>query len=241
MRYLNIFYIDKIIRDAGFGSSAPIIVSANNKEYVLKTKEDGMQHNSLGLFNELLAYQILSVLNYKICPQQVDYLYIDENFIEMAEIAFNEGYIKEESYENIKNSEAKFSRCNATLSGRYILKEVENILDTSFQLIHSGSEESEDLIQKLFYDYIGYKFDTEEKISKLSKIIDDTKNLVKKEFKGFLNVPINIDKSQYDFLNTRVNITDNGISNRIKLSQLNVKVHSYYDEEQIANYCKNLI
>lgn len=105
MRTLNIFYIDKIIRDAGFGGSAPIIVSANNKEYVLKTKEDGMQPNSLGLFNELLAYQILSVLNYKICPQQVDYLFIDDNFIEMAEVAFNEGYIKEESYENIKSSE----------------------------------------------------------------------------------------------------------------------------------------
>lgn len=105
MRTLNIFYIDKIIRGAGFGGSVPIIVSANNKEYVLKTKEDGMQPNSLGLFNELLAYQILSVLGYKICPQQVDYLFIDENFIEMAEIAFREGYIEEESYENIKNSE----------------------------------------------------------------------------------------------------------------------------------------
>ena len=105
MRTLNIYHIDKIIRDAGFGGSVPIIVSANNKEYVLKTKEDGMQPNALGLFNELLAYQILSVLGYKICPQQVDYLFIDENFIEMAEVAFNEGYIKEESYENIKNSE----------------------------------------------------------------------------------------------------------------------------------------
>ncbi len=105
MRTLNIYHIDKIIRDAGFGGSVPIIVSANNKEYVLKTKEDGMQPNALGLFNELLAYQILSILGYKICPQQVDYLFIDENFIEMAEVAFNEGYIKEESYENIKNSE----------------------------------------------------------------------------------------------------------------------------------------
>jgi len=164
-----------------------------------------------------------------------------------------------------------------TISNRY-----KNILDTSFQLIHSGSEKSEELIQKLFYDYIGYKFDTEEKISKLSKIIDETEDLVKKEFKGylkvrkskingynldflntktnfihhsllgsiensenvaraFLNVPLNINNSQYDFLNTKVNITDNGISNRIKLSQLNVNVHSYYDEEQIANYCKNLI
>lgn len=164
-----------------------------------------------------------------------------------------------------------------TISNRY-----KNILDTSFQLIHSGTEKSEDLIEKLFYDYIGYKFNTEEKISKLSKIIDETENLIKKEFNGylkikkskingynldflntktnfvhhsllgsiensenvaraFLNVPISLGNSKYDFLNTRFNISNNGISNKIKLSHLNINVYSYYDEEQIANYCKNLI
>ena len=58
----------------------PEDASVLNKEYILKTKEDQMQPNSLSLFNELLAYQILSVLEYKICPQQIDYLFIDKNF-----------------------------------------------------------------------------------------------------------------------------------------------------------------
>jgi len=164
-----------------------------------------------------------------------------------------------------------------TISNRY-----KNILDTSFQLIHSGSQKSEDLVEKLFYDYIGYKFDGEDKITKLSKIIDNTENLVKKEFKdylkvkkskingysldflntktnfihhsllgsiensenvarAFLNVPLQIKNSQYDFLNTRINMTDNGLSNTIKLNQLNINVYSFYDEEKIIDYCKNLI
>ena len=179
--------------------------------------------------------------------------------------------------DNFLQNKEKLNITIDTISNRY-----KNILDTSFQLIHSGSEKSEDLIEKLFYDYIGYKFETEDKISKLSKIIDDTENLVNKEFSGylkvkkskingynldflntktnfihhsllgsiensenvaraFLNVPLKIHNSQYDFLNTRINMTDNGLSNAFKLKQLNIKVHSFYDEEHILNYCKNLI
>lgn len=182
-----------------------------------------------------------------------------------------------ETLDNFLQNKKELNITIDTISNRY-----KNILDTSFQLIHSGSDEPENLIQKLFYDYIGYKFETEEKISKLSKIIDDTENLVKKEFKGylkvrksningynldflntktnfihhsllgsiensenvaraFLNVPVSITNSQYDFLNTKTNISGNGISNGFKLNQLNIKVHSYYDDEQIANYCKALI
>jgi hypothetical protein len=104
IRDIKLYFIDKIIKDVGFGASAPIIVSANDKEYVLKTKEDGMQPKSLGIFNEILAYQLITFLDYKIAPQEVVYLIIDDNFIEMAEVAFREGLIKEESYENIKES-----------------------------------------------------------------------------------------------------------------------------------------
>lgn len=104
MRDLNIHYIDKIIRDAGFGGSAPTIISANDKEYVLKTQEDSMQPKSLGIFNELLAYQLLSVLEYKIAPQEVVFLIIDDDFIEMAKIAYDERIIKKESYDNILES-----------------------------------------------------------------------------------------------------------------------------------------
>ncbi len=104
IRDIKAYYIDRIVKDVGFGASSPIIVSVNGKEYVLKTKEDGMQPKSLGIFNEILAYQLITFLGYKIAPQEVVYLVIDENFIEMAEIAHNERIIKQESYDNISNS-----------------------------------------------------------------------------------------------------------------------------------------
>jgi hypothetical protein len=101
---MKVFRIQKIVKCAGFGASAPIIIQANDKEYVLKTQEDGMQPKSVGIFNELLAYQLIDYLKYKIAPQEVVYLFIDENFIEMAKIAHDEGVIKKDSYENILES-----------------------------------------------------------------------------------------------------------------------------------------
>ena len=101
---MKLFPIQKIVKDAGFGASVPIIVQANDKEYLLKKKEDGMQPHSLGIFNELLAYQLIDYLDYNIAPQEILFLYIDDNFVEMAEVAYREGLIKEESYENIKKS-----------------------------------------------------------------------------------------------------------------------------------------
>ncbi|CAA6812350.1 MAG: Unknown protein [uncultured Sulfurovum sp.] len=101
---MKLFPIQKIVKDAGFGASVPIIIQANNTEYLLKTKEDGMQPYSLGIFNELLAYQLIDYLDYDITPQEVVFLYIDNNFLEMAEVAYKEGIIKEESYQNIVES-----------------------------------------------------------------------------------------------------------------------------------------
>jgi len=101
---MKLFSIQKIVKDAGFGASVPIIIQADNKEYLLKTKEDGMQPYSLGIFNELLAYQLIDYLDYNIAPQEVVFLYIDDNFVEMAEVAYKEGIIKKESYENIAES-----------------------------------------------------------------------------------------------------------------------------------------
>jgi len=101
---MKLFSIQKIVKDAGFGASVPIIIQADNKEYLLKTKEDGMQPYSLGIFNELLAYQLIDYLDYNIAPQEVVFLYIDDNFVEMAEVAYKEGIIKKESYENIADS-----------------------------------------------------------------------------------------------------------------------------------------
>ena len=101
---MKLLRIQKIVKCAGFGASAPIIIQSDDKEYVLKTKEDGMQPKSLGTFNELLAYQLIDYLEYNIAPQEIVYLYIDEDFVEMAKIAFDGGVIKEESYQNILES-----------------------------------------------------------------------------------------------------------------------------------------
>jgi hypothetical protein len=98
------YHIQSIVKDAGFGGTCPIIVRANDKEYVLKTREDGTNPKDLGVFNELLSYQLIDYFGMNIAPQEIVYLYIDENFIEMAEIAYKSGVIKQESLEYIRES-----------------------------------------------------------------------------------------------------------------------------------------
>jgi len=99
------YHIQAIVKDAGFGGTCPIIVKANDKEYVLKTREDGTNPKDLGVFNEALAYQLIYELGINIAPQEIVYLYIDEDFIDMAQIAYDEGIIQSESLEYIKESE----------------------------------------------------------------------------------------------------------------------------------------
>jgi len=98
------YHIQSIVKDAGFGGTCPIIVRANDKEYVLKTREDGINPKDLGVFNEALAYQILNYLKINIAPQEIAYLYIDDDFIDMAKIAYNENIIQADSLEYIKGS-----------------------------------------------------------------------------------------------------------------------------------------
>ena len=182
-----------------------------------------------------------------------------------------------ESLDNFLQKKESYDEVLHTISNRY-----KNILDTSFQLVYSGIEESEDLVKKLFYDYIGYKFDIEQKEDKLLKLIETTKSLVQREFKNlevkkskikgysldffnkktyqihhsllgsiensenvaraFLKAPSNRDSmSVYDFLNTRANITEQGIDNKIKLQKLDIGIYDYYNEENIAQYCENLV
>ena len=99
------YHIQSIVRDAGFGGTCPIIVRANDKEYVLKTREDGTNLKDLGVFNEALAYQLLNYLGINIAPQEIAYLYIDDDFMDMAQIAYDEGIIQAESLDNIKASQ----------------------------------------------------------------------------------------------------------------------------------------
>ncbi len=98
------YHIQSIVKDAGFGGTCPIIVKANDKEYVLKTREDGTNPRSLGVFNELLSYNLIDYFDMNISPQEIAYLFIDDGFIEMAEIAYNGDVIKEESLEYIRDS-----------------------------------------------------------------------------------------------------------------------------------------
>ncbi len=98
------YHIQSIVKDAGFGGTCPIIVKANEKEYVLKTREDGTNPKDLGVFNEALSYQLLSYLGINIAPQEIAYLYIDDDFISMAQTANDEGIIKDESLEYLKSS-----------------------------------------------------------------------------------------------------------------------------------------
>ncbi len=137
LREIKAYYIDKIIKDTGYGATKPIVVSANNKEYVLKVKYDGFNPTSLAIFNELLAYQLISYLNYKIAPQEVVYLVIDDNFLEMAQVAFSEGVIDNEAFENIKNSKGinigieyihtAIEPLNGTIENKSFLKELLHI------------------------------------------------------------------------------------------------------------------
>ena len=84
---------------------------------------------------------------------------------------------------------------------RDISKRYKNILDTSFQLVYAGNEASEDLTKKLFYDYIGYKFDVEEKKDRLHQLIEATKSLVSKEFKNLEVKKSKIKGYNLDFFN----------------------------------------
>lgn len=164
-----------------------------------------------------------------------------------------------------------------------ISKRYKNILDTSFQMVYNGDEEPLSLVDKLFYDYIGYKFESEMKETKLSRLINKTEAIVTKEYKkhlkvkksqihgysldffnertkeihhsllgsiensenvarAFLNAPLNISgHSHYDFLNTKVNISNSGLDNKLKLSKLQLGVYDYSDEDDIAHYCEKIL
>lgn len=182
-----------------------------------------------------------------------------------------------ESLDKYLQNEKSNSEALNDISNRY-----KNILDTSFQLAHAGIEDSDVLTKKLFYDYIGYKFDTKEKEDKLFKLIETTRSLIKKEFKNlevkrseikgysldffnkrteqihhsllgsiensenvaraFLKAPSSRNNKQvYDFLNTRVNLTNDGIDNRIKLHKLDIDIYNYSNKEDIVKYCESVL
>lgn len=121
-----------------------------------------------------------------------------------------------------------------------VSKRYKNILDTSFQMVHNGDEESMSLIDKLFYNYIGYKFDSEEKETKLEKLINKTEIIVTKEYKKYLSVrKSKIHGYNLDFLNTKTQQIHHSLLGSIENSEnvaraflnapLNIIGQNHYD------------
>jgi hypothetical protein len=128
-----------------------------------------------------------------------------------------------------------------------ITNRYKNILDTSFQMTHTGVEESTDLLQKLFYDYIGYKFVMEEKESPITRWIDKTQSIIKHSFKNNIKVRQSVKKGyNLDFLNTKTNKIHHSllgsIENKENISRafLNSDNNGIYDflntKEKYTNY-----
>lgn len=103
-----------------------------------------------------------------------------------------------ESLEKYLQNEKSLNNTLHDISNRY-----KNILDTSFQLVYSGNEESKALTKKLFYDYIGYKFDIEDKKDRLFELIQTTKSLVLKEYKNLEVKRSEIKGYNLDFINKK--------------------------------------
>jgi hypothetical protein len=83
-------YINKIIKVTDYGNSCPIIVKAeDNNTYVLKTRLDGTLADKVdyGIFMETLSYKLLHKFGFTNIPK-IEYLIIDDDFIEDAEYKF---------------------------------------------------------------------------------------------------------------------------------------------------------
>jgi len=101
-----------------------------------------------------------------------------------------------------------------------VSKRYKNILDTSFQMAHYGAEGSQELVNKLFYDYIGYKFDSVEKETTLSKLINKTETIIKHDFKRYLKVQKSqINGFSLDFFNEQTKDIHHSLIGSIESSE----------------------
>lgn len=174
------------------------------------------------------------------------------------------------------------------LQGKYTIDEIilkinnryKNLLDTSFQLSSKSDEPIEDLVNKLFYQYVGYKLEKVKKETIAQKFTQKTKEIISKEFKdklevkksiisgfsldfynkkssriihsiigsinnsqdvfrAFQGVPLNIQSgTEYDFLNA---VNNTNIENTEKLLRNGVKVFSYSNDDEVFEYCKQVL
>ena len=141
-------HIDKIISVTSYGYSCPVIIKAeDNFTYVLKTRSDGILADKVdyAIFIETLSYKLLKKLEFKNIPD-IEYLIIDDDFIEDAELKF--GTSKEErEQEALKNIRASKG---LNLGVKWI--------DNSEKCI--GDDLSKDFIKKTI-NYDGYIMNTD--------------------------------------------------------------------------------
>lgn len=101
-------YINKIEKVTEYGNSCPIIVKAeDNNTYVLKTRLDGTLADKVdyGIFMETLSYKLLNRFGFTNIPK-IEYLIIDDDFIDDAEYKFKDSTCEREqiALANIKAS-----------------------------------------------------------------------------------------------------------------------------------------
>ena len=128
---------------------------------------------------------------------------------------------------------------NSTLediSNRY-----KNILDTSFQLMYAGYEDTNTLVNKLFYDYIGHKFDIENKKDRLAELIESTFSLVSKDYTQDLEVRTSTIKGyNLDFINKKTKQIHHSllgsIENSENISRAFINVPSTIDDRYKYNF-----
>jgi uncharacterized radical SAM superfamily Fe-S cluster-containing enzyme len=149
--------------------------------------------------------------------------------------------------------------------------------------MYAGQEDTNTLVDKLFYDYIGHKFDIEDRKDRLAELIQATFSLVSKDYtkylevhsskvkgynldfvnkktkeihhsllgsiensenisRAFIHVPSSIDeKSKYNFLNIKLNLSESAFDNRVKLKKLGINFYNYRNSDDIDNYCEAIL
>lgn len=122
------------------------------------------------------------------------------------------------------------------ISNRY-----KNILDTSFQLMYAGHEDTKTLVNKLFYDYIGHKFDIESKKDRLAELIQATFSLVSTDYTKYLEVRSSKIKGyNLDFINKKTKEIHHSllgsIENSENISRAFIHVPSTIDDRYKYNF-----
>lgn len=243
-------------------------------------KYNKRQYNIIRYYPKIETYEFLNVGIVVYEDNEVFYRLLSENEISKLHcpILMESKILKNSLLDLDDFFQNKYSQSEIILK---INSRYKNVLDTSFQLPYVGNENNVELLDKLFYKYIGYKLEHEkvetisEKFSrKTSTIIDkdfkkhlqvkkskisgfslDFYNLKSSKvlhsligsinnsqdlFKAFNGVPLNIDQNEkYNFLHA-VNNNAN-IDNIEKLKRNNINFHMYSNDDEVYNYCKNLV